>query len=60
MKSSGQNIALNLTLGTQGCTGTMGINGEGSFVLLKIGKTLWIKPDDAFWKHAAGSDASRR
>jgi hypothetical protein len=58
VKSSGQNIALNLTLGTQGCTGTMGITGEGSFILLKIGQTLWIKPDDTFWKHAAGSDAS--
>jgi hypothetical protein len=58
VQSSGQNIALNLTLGTQGCTGTMGIGGEGSFVLLKIGKTLWIKPDDKFWKHAAGSAGS--
>jgi hypothetical protein len=58
VKSSGQNIALNLTLGTQGCTGTMGISGEGSFVLLKIGQTLWIKPDDAFWKKAAGSAGS--
>jgi hypothetical protein len=54
VKSSGQSIALDLTLGTQGCTGTMGIKGQGSFVLLKIGKTLWIKPNDAFWKHAAG------
>lgn len=58
VQSSGQTIALNLTLGTQGCSGTMGIEGEGSFVLLKIGKTLWIKPDDKFWKHAAGSAGS--
>lgn len=58
VQSSGQTIALNLTLGTQGCSGTMGIDGEGSFVLLKIGKTLWIKPDDKFWKHAAGSAGS--
>jgi hypothetical protein len=58
VQSSGQKIALNLTLGTQGCTGTMGIDGEGSFVLLKIGKTLWIKPDDKFWNHAAGSAGS--
>lgn len=58
VQSSGQTIALNLTLGTQGCTGTMGISGEGSFVLLKIGKTLWIKPDHAFWNHAAGSAGS--
>jgi hypothetical protein len=58
VQSSGQDIALNLSLGTQGCTGTMGISGEGSFVLLKIGNTLWIKPDDKFWKHAAGSAGS--
>jgi hypothetical protein len=55
VQSSGQNIALNLSLGSQGCTGTMGIDGQGSFVLLKIGKSLWIKPDDKFWNHAAGS-----
>jgi hypothetical protein len=58
VQSSGQNIALNLSLGTQGCTGTMGIDGQGSFVLLKIGKSLWIKPDDKFWNHAAGSAGS--
>jgi hypothetical protein len=58
VQSSGQNIALNLTLGTQGCTGTMAIKGEGSFILLKIGQSLWIKPDDAFWKHAGGSAGS--
>jgi len=58
VQSSGQNIALNLSLGTQGCTGTMGIEGQGSFVLLKIGKSLWIKPDDKFWNHAAGSAGS--
>ena len=58
VKSSGQNITLDLTLGTQGCTGTMGISGEGSFVLLKIGNSLWIKPDDTFWKKAAGSAGS--
>jgi hypothetical protein len=58
VQSSGQDIALNLSLGSQGCTGTMGIGGQGSFVLLKIGKSLWIKPDDKFWKHAAGSDGS--
>ena len=58
LRNSGENLALNLTLGTQGCTGTMGIGGEGSVVLLKIGKTLWVKPDDTFWKHAAGSAGS--
>jgi len=58
VQSSGQSIAMDLSLGTQGCTGTMGIKGQGSFVLLKIGQTLWIKPNDAFWKHAAGDAGS--
>ena len=49
---------MNLTLGTQGCTGTLGIKGEGSFRLLKIGKKFWIKPDNKFWKYAAGGAAS--
>jgi len=55
---SGQHFAVNLTLGTQGCTGTLGIKGEGSFRLLKIGKKFWIKPDNKFWKYAAGGAAS--
>ena len=44
LKNNRQNLALNLTLGTKGCTGTMGTKGQGSVILLKIGKTLWIKP----------------
>jgi hypothetical protein len=55
---SGQVISLNLTMGTKGCRGTMGIKGEGSFSLLRIGKTVWIKPDDQFWKSTAGSSAT--
>jgi hypothetical protein len=54
-KDSGQVVAFNLTMGRKGCTGTMKIKGEGSFLLLMIGKTLWIKPDDTFWKATAGS-----
>jgi len=55
VKDSGQAISFNLTMGPKGCTGTMGIKGEGSFSMLKIGKTVWIKPDNQFWKSAAGS-----
>jgi hypothetical protein len=55
---SGQHITMNLTLGTRGCTGTLAVKGEGSFRMLKIGKKLWIKPDNKFWKYAAGSTAS--
>ena len=52
---SGQVISFNLTLGRKNCKGEMGIKGEGTFSMLKIGKSLWIKPDDQFWKYAAGS-----
>jgi hypothetical protein len=58
VKNSGQAMSMNLILGTEGCTGTLGIKGEGSFRLLKIGKKVWIKPDDKFWKTAAGSAGS--
>jgi hypothetical protein len=54
---SGQRIAMNLSLGNRGCTGTLAIKKEGSFRVLKIGKKLWIKPDNKFWKYAAGSAA---
>lgn len=52
---SGQTVRMNLTLGTRGCKGTLSIKGEGSFALLKIGTRVWIKPDNRFWKYAAGS-----
>ena len=55
VKDSGQAISFNLTMGTKGCRGVMGIKGEGSFSLLRIGKTVWIKPDNQFWKSTAGS-----
>ncbi len=51
---SGQAMAMNMTLGTKGCRGTLGVGGEGSLFVLEIGKTLWVKPDDQFWKSAVG------
>jgi len=46
---SGATYTVDLTAGTKNCTGTMGISGKGSFALLKIGSTIWIKPDNQFW-----------
>ena len=54
---SGQTFVMNLTIGAKGCQGTLTVKGEGSFALLKIGPSFWIKPDDQFWKYAAGSSA---
>ncbi len=56
-EGSGQSAVVDLTLGTKGCTGTFRIQGEGSFVLLKIGKMLWIKPDNQFWKSVSRSSS---
>lgn len=56
---SGQHIGLDLTLvGGTGCTGTMTMRGKGSFRLILIGKTVWIKPDRKFWKTSGGSDSA--
>jgi hypothetical protein len=52
-------IGLDVTMGTATCSGSISEEGTGSFQLLRSGGTVWIKPDDAFWKTSAGSsDAS--
>jgi hypothetical protein len=57
--SSGQTYGLDLTLvRAQGCSGTMSLQGTGSFKLVSIGKEVWIKPDRQFWTKAGGSDAA--
>jgi hypothetical protein len=42
-----------------GCKGTIAQAGKGSFTLVVIGTTAWMKADDAFWRAYAGSDASQ-
>jgi hypothetical protein len=55
---SGQTYVLDLTISPKGCTGTMASPGKGSFLLLQIGKKLWFKGDQQFWKTNGGtSDA---
>jgi len=49
-RASGQTFAMDLTVGAHGCQGTVGLGGQGSVVLLRIGSTVWMKPDDQFWK----------
>jgi hypothetical protein len=52
---SGETDAVDMTAGTTNCVGTFGIQGKGSFALLKIGQTLWIKPDNQFWTSAGAN-----
>ena len=49
-RASGQSFTMDLTVGASGCQGTVGLGGQGSVVLLRIGSTVWMKPDDQFWK----------
>ena len=51
-QAAGQTFTMDLTVGANGCTGTVGLGGQGSVLLLRIGGTLWMKPDDQFWKSA--------
>jgi hypothetical protein len=56
-KVPGQTTAVDLTVGGNGCTGTIGIAGQGSVLLLGTGSTVWMKPDEQFYK-AAGVSAA--
>lgn len=56
--SSGQKLSM--TLGYKppaSCEGTIGMGRGGSFAMTAIGNTVWIKPDEAFWKANAGASA---
>jgi hypothetical protein len=56
-KSGTYNVNLSYKKGA-GCKGTVAQPGKGSFAMVVIGTTAWVKPDDAFWKANAGSQAS--
>jgi hypothetical protein len=42
----------------KGCAGSIDMGSKGSFKIIVIGKTVYINPDDTFWKADAGSDAT--
>jgi hypothetical protein len=56
LADSGTTIVLNLTAGTTSCAGTMSVPGTGAFQIINIGNTVWMKPDNQFWKTSAGND----
>jgi len=41
----GQTAVADLALGTKGCRETFGLPGQGSFGMIAIGRTIWLKPD---------------
>lgn len=56
---SGQTVTFDLSVaGSDGCAGTVSETKEGSVQLIFDGSTVWIKPDDEFWRTAAGVTSS--
>ncbi|HEX3957348.1 MAG TPA: hypothetical protein VHZ03_12040 [Trebonia sp.] len=43
----------------KGCTGTVSAAGKGTLTMVVIGKTAWVKPDDAYWKAVGGKQADK-
>jgi hypothetical protein len=54
-----QEIQLDMQMSTTGeCTGTIGFGG-GQTELLGVDGSVWMKPDEAFWKSFAGAQADQ-
>ncbi len=55
--SDGEALEIDLQASSEGdCTGTLGIAG-GSTELLGVGGSMWMRPDEAFWRSSAGDNA---
>ena len=60
VNSAGENLSLALGYKPPtGCQGTIGLDTKGSFGVVSIGNTVWVKPDNAFWNTFAGSSAQQ-
>ena len=61
VEDSGHTLTFDLSVaGTDGCTGNVTQSKAGSFQLIFDGSTVWVKPDDEFWRVAAGvTDAAQ-
>ena len=58
-QSDGTGETVNLGIKpSQGCAGTIGTTGKGSFKLTKIGDTIYLNPDKQFWEANGGAEAS--
>ncbi|RCG19283.1 hypothetical protein DQ392_11465 [Streptomyces reniochalinae] len=58
LRMEAPDLRLNLTLDEKAnCSGKMSVPRGGSMRLIKHGKTIWLKPDAAFWKAQLGPEA---
>ena len=59
LSDSGTQYTINVGVKSgQGCSGTFTTATQGSFQLIVTGKTVYLKPDDKFWKANAGAGAA--
>jgi hypothetical protein len=49
-KVSGQTYSISLSVTGKGCTGWLGLGNQGSAVIMMIGTTGYVQPDDKFWE----------
>ncbi len=57
--SDGKEVSLDLQVDSDDdCTGSLGV-GSGTTELLGVGGTIWIRPDEAFWRASAGDAADK-
>jgi len=58
INQSGQVQTINLAIKPgHGCAGTIGMGSKGNLKLIVIGKTVYLSPDDTFWKVNSGAEA---
>ena len=50
-KASGQTVSISMSVTHKGCTGWFGDGSSGGFAIVALGKTVWIQPNDKFWKY---------
>jgi hypothetical protein len=56
---SGQSFTVNLAIKPgHGCTGTIGLGAKGNLRVIVINKTVYLDPDNTFWKVNSGADAA--
>jgi hypothetical protein len=55
VEDSGHTLTFDLSVaGSDGCTGNVTESKSGSFRLIFDGSTVWVKPDDEFWRVTGG------
>jgi hypothetical protein len=59
VKTDGNEVSIDIQTNNKGdCTGSVGVAG-GKAELLGVGGDVWFRPDEAFWRASAGTNADQ-